>query len=122
VSKAGHRLLVVDDDADIVEALADALGDEGYEVAAAHDGFEALSVLAAQPPPCLILLDWMMPRCDGPTFRRQQQQDPTMAAIPVVLLTADPAVEEKARQIGAVAHLRKPIDLDDLLAVIARHC
>jgi two-component system, chemotaxis family, chemotaxis protein CheY len=122
VSTTGRRILVVDDDVDIVEALFDALSDEGHAVAVAHDGLEALRYLAAEPPPCLILLDWMMPRCDGPTFRRQQLADPALATIPVVLLTADPRVAEKAREIGAIAHLRKPIDLEDLLAIIARHC
>jgi two-component system, chemotaxis family, chemotaxis protein CheY len=117
-----HVILVVDDDADIVDALADALTDEGYAVAIAKDGLEALSYLRVSPAPCLILLDWMMPRCDGPSFRQRQLADQTMASIPVVLVTADPRVQEKSREIGAVAHLRKPIDLDDLLRVIEQHC
>jgi two-component system, chemotaxis family, chemotaxis protein CheY len=118
-----HRILVVDDDADILDALADALTDEGYTVASAKDGLEALSYLGeAAAAPCLILLDWMMPRCDGPTFRKRQLADVTLSSIPVVLLTADPRVQEKSREIGAVAHLRKPIDLDELLRIIERHC
>lgn len=117
-----HKILVVDDDADILDALADALTDEGYVVAMAKDGLEALRYLSVSPAPCLILLDWMMPNCDGPSFRQRQLADLTLASIPVVLLTADPRVQEKSREIGAVAHLRKPIDLDDLLRVIQRHC
>jgi CheY-like chemotaxis protein len=122
LKQGDHKILVVDDDVDIVDALSDALSDEGYRVAVAKDGLEALGYLASAPAPCLILLDWMMPRCDGPTFRQRQLADPAIAAIPVVLLTADPRVAEKSREIGAVAHLRKPIDLDDLLRVIQVHC
>jgi CheY-like chemotaxis protein len=117
-----HKILIVDDDVDIVDALCDVLTDEGYPVAVAKDGLEAMGYLESNPPPCLILLDWMMPRCDGPGFRRRQRAVPVLADIPVVLLTADPRVEEKAREIAAAAYLRKPIDLEDLLALIERHC
>jgi|tagenome__1003787_1003787.scaffolds.fasta_scaffold20211330_2 CheY-like chemotaxis protein len=117
-----HKILIVDDDVDIVDALSDVLTDEGYSVAVAKDGLEAMHYLESNPPPCLILLDWMMPRCDGPTFRGRQRAVPVLADIPVVLLTADPRVEEKSREIAAAAYLRKPIDLEDLLALIERHC
>jgi two-component system, chemotaxis family, chemotaxis protein CheY len=116
------RILIIDDDVDIVEALSDALRDEGYAVAVAKDGLEALSYLGSAPAPCLILLDWMMPRCDGPTFRQRQRADPALAAIPVALVTADARMAEKVQQIGAVANLRKPIDLEELLRVVALHC
>jgi CheY-like chemotaxis protein len=122
VKPDAHVILVVDDDADIVEALADALTDEGYGVGIAKDGLDALRYLSVSPAPCLILLDWMMPHCDGPSFRQRQLADQAVASIPVVLLTADPRVQEKSREIGAVAHLRKPINLEDLLRVIKQHC
>jgi two-component system response regulator MprA len=122
LNEGSCRILVIDDDVDIVQALSDALGDEGYAVAVAKDGLEALSYLSTAPAPCLILLDWMMPRCDGPTFRERQRADPGLAAIPVVLVTADARGAEKVHHIGAVANLRKPIDLDELLRVVALHC
>jgi two-component system response regulator MprA len=122
LKQSEHKILVVDDDLDIVDALSDALSDEGYAVAVAKDGLEALSYLGSSPAPCLILLDWMMPRCDGPTFRQRQLADAALASIPVVLLTADPRVQDKSREIGAVAHLRKPIDLDELLRLIQLYC
>jgi len=75
VKPDSHMILIVDDDADIVDALADALTDEGYGVAVAKDGLEALRYLSVSPAPCLILLDWMMPYCDGPTFRQRQLAD-----------------------------------------------
>src|SRR5262245_45582173 len=115
-------ILIVDDDEGIIESLSDALADEGCDVAVARDGLEALERLRGGLRPCVILLDWMMPRCDGATFRQHQKADPALARIPVVLLTADARVVAKREDVGAVAHLRKPIALEKLLAVIAEHC
>lgn len=117
-----HHILIIDDDPDIRESLCDVLVDQGFEVAASADGLEALDYLRRSPPPCLILLDYMMPRCDGPTFRLEQKNDARLAAIPVVLLTADVRLEEKRRALDAVDLLAKPVQLDDLLAVVRRHC
>jgi CheY-like chemotaxis protein len=117
-----HTILIVDDDHDIREALADVLGDNGYAVAAAGDGLEALAYLRENPAPSMILLDWMMPKCNGAQFRAQQLEDPTLAKIPVVLLTADVSLEDKTRQLDARAYLAKPVSLEHLLAVVARVC
>jgi two-component system chemotaxis response regulator CheY len=120
---AARRLvLVVDDDFDVRDALTDVLQMEGIPAAFVADGLEALEWLQRNPAPCLILLDWMMPRCDGATFRAQQRSDPTIAEIPVVLLTADVRLEEKTRVLGVQAYLRKPVDFDRLSAVIRRYC
>lgn len=117
-----QRVLIVDDDVDIRDSLKDVLEDEGYAVDAVADGFEALAHLRTQARPCLILLDWMMPRCDGPQFRGQQKQDSTIADIPVVLLTADARLGEKVSQIDAKEYLKKPVHLDHLLDVVRRYC
>jgi CheY-like chemotaxis protein len=98
------------------------LSDEGYRVTSAHDGLEALSYLRNGARPCLILLDWTMPNCDGPSFRRQQRAEPALADIPVVLLTADGKVGAKTADLEAVAYLRKPVLLEDLLRLVERHC
>lgn len=111
-------VLVVDDDFDVRDAIADVLEIEGIPAAFAADGIEALEWLRKNPAPCVILLDWMMPRCDGATFRAQQKSDPAIAGIPVVLLTADAHLHEKTRALGVQAYLRKPVDLDQLSAVI----
>lgn len=113
-------ILVVDDDFDVRDALAEILRDEGFEVATASDGNEALAWLRSQPPPGLILLDWMMPRCNGAQFRAQQQADPRLAAIPVVLLTADLRLTEKPTSVGALHILSKPVTLERLLEVVGR--
>jgi CheY-like chemotaxis protein len=117
-----RRVLIVDDDFDIRDSLKDALEDEGYVVDTAADGLDALERLRAPPFPCLILLDWMMPRCDGPQFRSEQRREPAIADIPVVLLTADARLSEKVSEIGAQDCLKKPVHLNRLLEVIQRYC
>lgn len=115
-------VLIVDDDFDVRDAIADVLEIEGIAAAFAGDGEEALDWLRRNPAPCLILLDWMMPRCDGATFRETQLRDPELARIPVVLLTADAHVDEKLRALGVDGFLRKPVDLDRLSSMIRRYC
>jgi two-component system response regulator MprA len=118
-------VLVVDDDRDIREAMADALEAEGYRVATASDGLDALRWLRSQPDDAslasLILLDLMMPNMDGVAFRREQSLDRKLRSIPVVLLSADMSVREKARAIEAAAYVMKPVELEVLLEVIQQH-
>lgn len=116
-----RSLLVVDDDRGIRESLADVLGDEGFTVHTSADGHEALRFLRTHPPPRLILLDWMMPGCNGAQFRSEQLADPQLAQIPVVLLTADARTEDKQRLLGGVDFVSKPVRLEQLLAVIERY-
>ncbi len=105
-------LMVVDDDADIRDMLAEVLEAEGYRVICAADGEEALRVLRQGPPyPSLILLDLMMPGMDGWEFRALQAKDPALAGIPVIVLTAD----GKPAPIDAAGHLTKPVPLQALL-------
>jgi CheY-like chemotaxis protein len=115
-------VLVIEDDEDIRDALSDALSDAGYSVSTASDGFDALEWLRNNPAPCVILLDWMMPHCDGVQFRNAQINDPSLKAVPVVLLTADANVESKRAQMSADEFLRKPVQLRQLLDVVARFC
>jgi CheY-like chemotaxis protein len=82
------QVLVVEDDAPIREALCAVLRDDGYAVAEAGDGQEALEFLRTHPTPRVILLDLMMPVMDGWTFLREQAADPALAGIPVVVITA----------------------------------
>lgn len=113
-------VLVVDDNFEVREALADVLVDEGYEAVGAADGLEAIAYLRSGPRPNLILLDWMMPRCDGAQFRERQLAEPELAEIPVVLLTADAKLDRKIEGLKVQGFLRKPVELEDLLRVIAR--
>jgi CheY-like chemotaxis protein len=109
------RVLVVDDELDIREAVTEVLSYEGHEVFTASDGGEALrKCLALQPD--LVLLDLMMPGMNGWEFREAQLRDPAIAGIPVVVLSALGRVSS----IDALAFLPKPFGLDDLLDLVRR--
>jgi CheY-like chemotaxis protein len=115
-------VLVVEDDPDIRETIAQILDEEGYAVLVAENGQAALSRLAEGPRPRLILLDLMMPIMDGLEFREQQRQDPKYADIPVIIVSADGNARQKATNLGAAGHIRKPVGIDELLAVVQRYC
>jgi CheY-like chemotaxis protein len=111
-------VLIVDDDIDIREVLSEALQDEGYDTASVPDGVEALAWLRRTRRPCIILLDLTMPGMDGLDFRAEQSRDPAIRDIPVVVFSADPGVHDKAGDLRAAAHLKKPVTLDALLDVV----
>jgi CheY-like chemotaxis protein len=104
-------VLIVDDDTDIRETLEEVLADNHFPASGAENGAVALERLRSDvEPPCVILLDMMMPVMDGRTFRLVQQDDPTLSNIPVVVLTAHAAGERSARE------------LKTLLDVVGRYC
>jgi two-component system, chemotaxis family, chemotaxis protein CheY len=113
-----RTVMIVDDDVDMRDSLTFVLEAEGYRVSTAGDGLEAMDLLHRDPSPDLILLDWMMPRCDGAQFRALQLQEPALAEIPVVLLTADIHIHDKQDSLGVEGFLSKPVQLDDLLAAV----
>ena len=115
-------ILVVEDDAATRDAVALVLEDEGYSVTGVANGQEALLHLRQTAPPNLILLDLMMPVMNGWEFRKQQTQDPALQSIPVVVISADGALPQKAAALGATDYLIKPIDLDKLLEAVQRYC
>ena len=115
-------ILVVDDDAVLCQFLTELLQDAGYSVVTAANGLEALNKLRqVVPQPCLILLDVTMPLMDGWTFREQQLQDPYLATIPVVYISATSHHRVQAAVSGA-HHLLKPFVVQDLLQMVARFC
>src|SRR5262245_23937995 len=111
-----HTVFVVDDDTAIRDSLADLLSDEGYSVRTAKNGLDALTQLrqAGTPKPCLILLDLMMPVMTGPQFYAEQQRDPTLSPIPVVVISADANIRQKALPAGG-EYLAKPIRIERVL-------
>jgi two-component system response regulator MprA len=117
---APFNILLVEDDVDVREALVEALSDRGYAVDTAADGLSALQALRGGKRPGVILLDLMMPRMDGLEFRSAQRADPKLAELPVVILSADARMEEKARAMKVQDAIRKPIDLEQLYRVIER--
>src|SRR5581483_1691658 len=113
---SGRELLVVEDDADIREALDGLLSMEGFRVKGCSNGREALDWLHVGAKPDLILLDLMMPVMDGWQFRVAQKDDPELASIPVLALSADATA--KAAAIDADAYLKKPVDYETLIDTI----
>jgi CheY-like chemotaxis protein len=120
-SDTANSILVVDDDQDIRESLADLLRDEGYAVDTACNGQEALEKMRTAPLPDLVIVDLMMPVVDGLVFRARQKADPALASIPVVLLTASGRIREIAGSFAFDDCVPKPIGISHLLATIARH-
>ena len=118
IEPAKGRVLVVEDDEIIREAIGLVLSEKGYAVAFAENGLEALRYLSTQVLPDVIVLDLRMPVMDGWEFRAIQKDDPRMGLIPVVALSADGSGQAAA--ISAQAYLRKPVEAKELLATIAR--
>lgn len=119
---AGRPLvLVVDDDADICDSIADVLRGGGYEVAQVGDGSSALSAVSSRRPG-LILLDWRLPDepAGSPLVRRLR--DVCGFAVPIVVLSADPQSLAEARAAQVSDYLPKPFDVRDLLQIVDEHC
>jgi len=116
-----RRILLVDDNESLLENLAELLQAEGYEVATAVDGTVALSLLAADPLPHVILLDLNMPGVGGREIAERIRHDPRLASIPVVLSTGLPLAQLRAT-VPASAFLPKPFGLKDLLATLDHVC
>jgi len=111
------RILVVDDEKDLVWAVQHSLSDEGWEVLTAYDGVEALA-LAWRHRPDLIILDIMMPRLDGLQVCRRLRRDPTLAAVPILFLTVRSAIKDRIKGLdeGGDDYLTKPFELEELMA------
>jgi CheY-like chemotaxis protein len=118
---ATPHVLVVDDDPDCRALLAALLRDVRFEVVSANDGQDALEKLrSASALPFLILLDLTMPVMDGETFRRHQLEDPALATIRTVVMSAVTGVGDTAQRMGVEA-LQKPVDIDRILT-LAQQC
>ncbi len=112
------RVLVVDDDQDFRENLMDILEVEGYEVAAAADGFEALRQIKDAPHFDVILMDIKMPEMNGvETFRRIKSIDPDSAVIMVTAYSEDQLVRDALHE-GPYAIFYKPVELERLLNMV----
>ena len=109
-------VLVIEDEPAIANLVRDILCDEGYEVVTAPDGLRGLTSARAVKPD-LVVSDYMMPGLDGKGLALAMQQDPELAAIPLILMSAA-VVPTVVGQV--VAFLHKPFDLDELVAVVQR--
>jgi two-component system chemotaxis response regulator CheY len=120
LSGMGSRILVVEDDVGIREAVAECLASDGHVVSAVTNGAEALAWLQREAPPDLALVDLVMPVMDGAELLDRLQGDPALRSIPVVLMTAAMQMARAPRH-GVAALLTKPFELDALLAVVQLH-
>ena len=111
---APREVLIVDDDLDAREALAELLEYRGFSVGSAANGREALNYLRSSSLPGIIILDLMMPMMDGWEFLEHQSRDFALMEIPVIVLTATPPLEP----IRAKAILQKPIHFDSLVKLL----
>jgi DNA-binding response OmpR family regulator len=116
---ATHKILIVDDDPDLRQALRLRLRANHYDTVNAGDGYSAIAQ-AYKEQPNLIILDLGLPAGDGFVVLDRLQKDDKLSAIPVVVLTArDPQCnEQRAMQAGAAAFFQKPADNAELLDVI----
>src|SRR5262249_33366600 len=110
-----RRILLIEDDADLREALSDALEISGHTVVSAVDGYGGLGQMR-EPRPDVVVLDLMMPNLDGWQFRIAQRNDPNLAETPVVVMSASSSATAAA--VDADLYLRKPLDAKTVLQAI----
>ena len=121
-SRDAPHVLIVDDDTDILDALAELLAAHAVRVETAPSGFAALETLQRNPLPSLVLLDIRMPGMSGWDVYTWMQRDPTTAGVPVVIISGEGQTPSEARARGVKEVLRKPIDLDAMLRLVERYC
>ena len=115
------RILIVDDERDIVKALTIRLNRAGYEVVTAFDGAQGI-FMAHKEKPDLVILDIRMPAGNGFSVAEKLKESEDTVAVPVIFLTGSPETnsEEKAIALGARFYVKKPYDPEELLDAIER--
>jgi len=116
---APGRILVVEDDESLREALLEVLGDEGHDVRVAAHGAEALETLDKWEPE-LLVLDLMMPVMDAFEFREHQRRRAAALGARVLVLSAARDLGGAAERLDADAYLAKPFRLDEMLTTVDR--
>ncbi|MGH7130148.1 MAG: response regulator [Planctomycetaceae bacterium] len=116
--RSARRVLLVEDDANECGLLAGFLRHAGLEVTTAHDGVDALEVLARTDRPDVVLMDMALPRCDGPTAISRIRQQPQLRSLRIFAVSGRPRSEfaEQAERLEIDGWFRKPLDPQALLA------
>ena len=117
----GKRVLVVEDDAAIIELLRFLLEQEGLEVEVAQDGLEALDKMGVWSPD-LVLLDLRLPKLEGMDVLWEMRQNPKWSNIPVIIISVDssPQTMLQGWRLGVDSYFIKPFDPDELIRVVRR--
>lgn len=119
MSSAAKRILIVDDEPDIVLALQIVLEDAGCQVASVDRGDQLMERLSTGGVPDLIVLDMLLSGRDGREIARELKALPHTRQIPILMLSAHPAARREAQAAGVEAFLAKPFELDALLEAVA---
>jgi DNA-binding NtrC family response regulator len=116
-----HRILIADDEPEVVNLVQMVLELAGYAVVSAINGPQTIDVVEADPPD-LILLDVRMPKMSGLTVLEHFQKDPKLASVPVIMLSVVTTYPEvrTALQLGALAYLPKPFELKEMSRLVGR--
>ncbi len=119
-NRPSAKILLVEDDLPMQEGIRDVLELDGHQVVTATNGFDALSMLAAESPD-LVISDIMMPRMDGLEFCRRVRQDPRWASLPFVFLSAKGQKGDirAGMNLGADDYLCKPFEMQELLEMVS---
>jgi two-component system, sensor histidine kinase and response regulator len=110
------KVLIVDDEQDLLDSLAEFFEDEGFSVVTAKNGAEALAQLGNGELPSVVILDLLMPVMSGIEVYEAMQNDPRLARLPVVVSTSDPS-----RAPSGVLIMKKPVNLDRLLSTVRQY-
>jgi len=115
------RILVIDDDKQLRKLLKDILSKASYDAETAANAFQALEILADNHFD-LVLMDLMMPSMDGYELFSILREDAATKNIPVIAVTAldDPRNKERIREIGFFAHVAKPFEMEELMAIVKK--
>lgn len=115
------RILIVDDEPDLVKVTSFRLKKAGYQVLISVDGRQALELIQKDPPD-LILLDLLLPHIQGDQVCKQIKQDPKLKHIPVILFTATAVdIPAKVKEVGADDYLTKPFDPEELMGKVKKY-
>lgn len=116
------KVLVIDDDSDLLQLVSHCLKKKGYDVSCGLDGLEALS-MAPQIMPDLIIIDVMLPSMNGDAVARIFKADEKLKHIPVILMSSEHEyLRNKSEASRADAYLNKPFDLAELSGMVTRYC
>ena len=114
------KILVIDDEEDVLKLLKMRLEGYHFDVITAADGEEGLNKSAAEKPD-LIIVDVMMPKMDGYTFAREMKANPAVKDIPIIVLTAKEGLKDLFEMEGVSDYITKPYEVKDLLDKIHKN-